>query len=66
VADFDRASFADDTEVSLLRPSDVEGIHMPAGAHGVILSAWADGLAYEVEFDEPHVLFTVEASDLTA
>jgi hypothetical protein len=40
---------------------------MPAGARGVIMAAWADGFAYEVEFEEPrHVLLTVEAKDLTA
>jgi hypothetical protein len=67
MADFHRTSYDDFTPVSLVRPIDVDGVHMPAGARGVIMAAWADGLAYEVEFEEPrHVLLTVEAKDLTA
>jgi hypothetical protein len=67
MADFQTASYDDFTPVSLVRPIDVEGVHMQAGARGVIITAWADGLAYEVEFDEPHHVFlTVEAKDLIA
>lgn len=67
MADFQTTSYDDFTPVSLARPIDVQGIHMPAGARGVVMAAWADGKAYEVEFDAPrHVLLTVEAKDLIA
>jgi hypothetical protein len=67
MADFHSTTYDEFTPVSLVRPIDVQGIHMPAGARGVIMTAWADGLAYEVEFDAPrHVLLTVEAKDLIA
>ena len=36
------------SEVVLARPIEVQGVFMPAG--GVVMAAWADGLAYEVEF----------------
>jgi hypothetical protein len=40
---------------------------MPAGAHGVVMGAYADGLAYEVEFETPrHVILTLEARDIHA
>jgi hypothetical protein len=43
------------------------GVHLPAGAHGVVMARYADGRAYEVEFDEPqHVVVTVEGEDLQA
>jgi hypothetical protein len=67
MADFHSASYGDFTPVFLVRPIEVEGVQMPAGARGVILTTWADGLAYEVEFEAPlDVLLTVEAKDLTA
>jgi hypothetical protein len=67
MADFHGTSYDDFTPVSLVRPIDVQGVHMPAGARGVIMTAWAGGLAYEVEFDAPrHVLLTVEVKDLIA
>jgi hypothetical protein len=57
--------FQDFTQVALLRSVDVQGVHMPKGAHGVVMAAYADGLAYEVEFDEPrHVVLTIESRDL--
>jgi quinol monooxygenase YgiN len=37
---------------------------MPAGASGVIMEVWADGKAYEVEFESPHVVLTIEGADL--
>ena len=64
MADFHRTSYDDFTPVSLVRPIDVDGVHMPAGARGVIMAAWADGLAYEVEFDGIHDFFEVRADDL--
>jgi hypothetical protein len=67
VADFDHPTFKDFTEVTLAQPIVVQGIAMPAGSRGVILAAWADGQAYEVEFETPrHVLLTVEAGCLRA
>ncbi|HEY0421861.1 MAG TPA: hypothetical protein VGC82_00895, partial [Rhodopila sp.] len=36
------------------------------GSHGVVIAAWAGGLACEVEFDEPrHLLVTIKAANLT-
>jgi hypothetical protein len=55
----------DFTEVTLKRAVDVQGVHMPAGAHGVVMGAYADGLAYEVEFETPqHVVLTLEGKDI--
>lgn len=57
--------FQDFTQVALTRPVDAHGVHMPEGARGVVMAAYADGLAYEVEFDEPkHVVLTIEGRDL--
>ncbi|MCJ2050986.1 DUF4926 domain-containing protein [Methylobacterium sp. J-070] len=30
-----------------------DGVPIPAGTEGTIVGIWADGEAYEVEFDEP-------------
>ena len=50
------------SEVVLARPIEVQGVFMPAG--GVVMAAWADGLAYEVEFCAPrHAVLTVKAAD---
>lgn len=55
------------TEITLKRAVDVQGVHMPAGAHGVVMAAYADGLAYEVEFAAPkHAVLTVERRDIEA
>lgn len=57
----------DFTEVTLKRAVDVQGVHLPAGAHGVVMAAYADGLAYEVEFEAPkHTVLTVEGRDIEA
>lgn len=57
--------FQDFTQVTLTRSMFTEGVHMPEGARGIIMGAYADGLAYEVEFDEPiHVVLTIEGKDL--
>lgn len=38
---------------------------MPAGARGIVVHVWADGLAYAVEFETPqHAVLTVEEADL--
>jgi hypothetical protein len=56
---------AEFTEVTLRHPVDAQGVHLPAGAHGVIMAAYADGGAYEVEFERPvHVVLTLEGKDL--
>jgi hypothetical protein len=40
---------------------------MPRGARGVIMASYADGLAYEVEFESPHhVVLTLEGKDIQA
>jgi hypothetical protein len=57
----------DFTEVTLKRAVDVQGVHLPAGAHGVVMAAYADGQAYEVEFEAPrHVVLTLEGEDIQA
>lgn len=57
----------DFTEVTLRRAVDVQGVHMPAGARGVVMAAYADGQAYEVEFETPqHVVLTLEGRDIQA
>lgn len=58
--------FTEFTDVTLRRPVEVQGISMPAGAHGVIMGVYADGQAYEVEFHTPHVVLTIEHGDLRA
>ena len=58
-------SFPDLTEVTLKHSVDVQGVRLPAGAHGVVMAGYADGKAYEVEFEQPHVVLTVEGKDLT-
>jgi hypothetical protein len=65
MADFVRPSFAELSEVTLLRPVKVQGVALPAGARGVVMAAYADGLAYEIEFAEPHVVLTIEGQDLS-
>jgi hypothetical protein len=60
-------SFEELSEVVLTRPIEVQGVSMPAGARGVVMAAWGDGLAYEVEFETPqHAVLTVEGEDLKA
>jgi hypothetical protein len=64
MADFIRPSFKELSTVSLARPIEAQGVAIPAGARGVVMAAYADGLAYEVEFEEPHVVLTIEGEDL--
>jgi hypothetical protein len=64
MADFVRPSFKGLSAVSLTRPINAQGVDVPAGARGVVMAAYADGLAYEVEFEEPHVVLTIEGQDL--
>jgi hypothetical protein len=66
MADFVRAAFQELTEVTLVRPIAVHGVAMPAGTRGVVMAAYADGLAYEIEFSEPHVVLTIDGTDLRA
>jgi hypothetical protein len=59
--------FEEFTRVILTHPVEVQGVSMPAGASGVIMAAWADGMAYEVEFESPHhVVLTIEGADLVS
>jgi hypothetical protein len=60
-------TFPDFTEVTLRYDVDVQGVRLPAGSHGVVMAAYADGTAYEVEFDQPrHVVLTLEGRDFAA
>ncbi len=53
------------TEITLKRVVNRRGVHMPAGAHGIVMAAYSDGLAYEVEFETPrHVVLTLEGTDI--
>jgi hypothetical protein len=60
-----RRTFEELSEVSLTHAVEAEGFVMPSGATGVVMAAYADGLAYEVEFESPrHVVLTLEAADI--
>ena len=63
MADLVRPTFTELSQVSLIRSVKVQGVAMPAGARGVAMAAYADGLAYEVEFEDPHVVLTIEGED---
>ena len=56
--------FAEFTTVTLKRIVEVHGVTLPAGSRGVIMGVYDDGLAYEVEFDSPHVVVTIEHENL--
>ena len=57
----------DFTEVTLAHSVEAEGVYLPRGARGVVMAAYADGLAYEVEFESPcHVVLTLEDKDICA
>ena len=57
----------DFTEVTLTHPVQAEGVCVPRGARGVVMATYADGRAYEVEFETPcHVVLTLEGSDIQA
>jgi hypothetical protein len=62
-----REPIPDFTEVTLKHAVDVRGVHVPAGAHGVVMAAYADGLAYAVEFEKPkRMVLTLEGRDIQA
>lgn len=55
--------FADLDEVRLLAPvATREGEVVPAGSQGTIVATWAEGAAFEVEFDQG--LATVPSASL--
>lgn len=57
----------DFTEVTLKRAVDVQGLRMPAGAHGVATAAYADGKPYAVTSGTPrHAVVTLEGRDIRA
>jgi hypothetical protein len=59
--------FSEFTEVELTHPVVVEGHTVPRGARGVVMAAYEDGLAYEVEFEAPvHVVLTLEHDAIRA
>ncbi len=44
---------------------EMEGFVNPSGTTGVVMAAYTDGLAYEVEFELPrHVVLALEAEDI--
>ena len=60
-----RRGFEELSEVSLTHAIEAEGFVMPSGATGVVMAAYADGLAHEVEFESPHhLVLTLEAGDI--
>ena len=60
-----RRTFEELSEVRLTHAVEAEGFVMPSGATGVVMAAYADGQAYEVEFESPrHVVLTLEAADI--
>jgi hypothetical protein len=62
-----REPIPDFTIVTLKRAVDARGVHVPAGARGVVMAAYADGRAYEVESEKPeHVVLTLEGRDIQA
>ena len=65
MADLVRPTFGELSQVSLLRPVKAQGVTMPAGARGVVMAAYADGLAYEVAFEDPHEVLTIDGEDLS-
>jgi hypothetical protein len=60
-----RRTFEELTDVSLTHAVEAQGFVMPSGATGLVMAAYADGRAYEVEFESPrHVVLTPEAEDI--
>jgi hypothetical protein len=60
-----RRPFEELSEVRLTHAVEAEGFVVPSGATGVVIAAYADGLACEVEFESPrHVVLTLEAADM--
>lgn len=61
------SAFRDFTQITLTRSVERQGVYMPQGTRGVIMASYADGSAYEVEFDEPrHVVLTLEEEEIQA
>lgn len=57
-------AFAELDEVRLLAAITTDdGTIVPAGSEGTVVATWAEGAAFEVEFDQG--LVTVEAASLT-
>lgn len=57
--------FAELSVVALTHSVETGGQWMPSGAKGTIVAAYADGVGYEVEFEEPfHAVLTLAAGDL--
>lgn len=61
------AHYAELSVVRLARDLDVEGETLKAGTRGTVVGVYADGAAYEVEFNTPfHAVLTLETADLNA
>jgi hypothetical protein len=53
--------------VTLTRIVHAGGRPLPQGTAGTVVAAYKDGLAYEVEFEQPfHAVVTLRADDLSA
>ena len=54
------------SEVALTPTVEVEGRSLPEGALETIVTAYGDGVGYEVEFEHPfHAVVMLQAGDLT-
>lgn len=59
--------FAELSVVALTHTVEVGGQWLPSGSKGTVVAAYADGVGYEVEFEQPfHAVVTLSAGDLAA
>jgi hypothetical protein len=59
--------FSELSIVRLDRDFAVNGQVLPAGTAGTVVAVYADGAAYEVEFESPfHAVVTLELTDIRA
>ena len=61
-----RITFSELSVVALTHAVENEGRWLPVGAKGTVVAVYADGVGYEVEFEEPFpAVVTLEAGDLS-
>jgi len=59
--------FAELSVVALTHAVEAGGQWLPSGSRGTVVAAYADGVGYEVEFEQPfHAVVTLSAGDLAA